>query len=60
MNTEAECALRAVVDSFSATKEDLQRIACTLEVTTVPTVAEFVPVARSLLSVEHWTPMATI
>lgn len=50
MNTEAERALRAVADSFSATREDLQRIARTLDVTTVPTVAQFVPVTRALLS----------
>lgn len=50
MNIEGEHALRAVAQHLSASREDLQHIALTLETSPVPTVGAFAPLAVALLS----------
>lgn len=50
MNREAEEALRAVVASFAATQEDLQRIAGSLDRSSVPRVEDFARIAVGMLT----------
>ena len=50
MNRESENALRAVAENFAATREDLERIARTLDASPVPTVADFAPLAARVLT----------
>lgn len=49
MNREAEQALRAVASNFAATREDLERIAVSLEVSQVPLLGDFAAEATRLL-----------
>lgn len=50
MNREAEQALRAVADNFAATREDLERIARTMDVSPVPRLGEFAQLATGVLT----------
>ena len=50
MSPEFEAALRAVAAQFAASREDLERIAATLERTSVPRVEEFLPQVRLMLT----------
>lgn len=50
MNREAERALRAVAENFLATREDLERIAGSLDGSLVPTLGAFAPQAVALLT----------
>lgn len=49
MKSESEHVLRTVAQNLGATREDLERIAMTLESSPVPTVGEFAPTTRALL-----------
>lgn len=50
MNTEAERALRAVASQFGATREDLERLALSLERSPVPHVRSFAGEVKGLLT----------
>lgn len=50
MNRDSEEALRAIAERFSATREDLERIAGTLGDSAIPTVANFAPQAIAVLA----------
>lgn len=50
MSPESEAALRAVAAQFAATREDLERIATTLQDSPVPALGAFVGEAKALLS----------
>lgn len=50
MNRDAEDALRAIAERFSATREDLERIAETLGGSVMPSVADFAPLAAEVLT----------
>lgn len=50
MNPEAEIALRAVATNLAASREDLRRIADTLDRSAVPTLVDFAPRADELLT----------
>lgn len=50
MNREAEQALRAVAENFAASREDLQRIALTLDASPVPRLRDFAPLAAGVLT----------
>jgi len=49
VNRDAEAALRAVALNFEATRDDLERIAATLDRSTVPSVASFTGDVTALL-----------
>lgn len=49
MNTDAERALRAVATQFGATREDLERLALSLERSPVPRVCSFAEEVKGLL-----------
>ena len=49
MNRDAEAALRAVAENFAATREDLERIASTLDASPVPLVRDFAAEAAAVL-----------
>ncbi len=49
MNQEAEQALRAVAANFAATREDLERIAASLDRSSVPLLGEFAHEATAVL-----------
>lgn len=50
MNRESEQTIRALAAHLGATREDLDRIARTLSESSVPTLADFAPVATRLLT----------
>jgi hypothetical protein len=49
VNREAEDALRSVAAGFSATRQDLERIALSLGESSVPRLGDFAAIATSLL-----------
>lgn len=49
MNPDAERALLAVARQFEATKEDMERVASSLEASTLPTIGDFAHEVQSLL-----------
>lgn len=49
MNREAEAALRSVAANFAATREDLERIASSLDTSPVPLIGDFAAEASAVL-----------